>query len=143
MEVLKLNRELLKWTGFVDPNLSNPPKFVTVFYYVNLTFPLLLGAPCLAYFCAKLDDVAEATNALYFVGIVGMTIAKFMLYSRQRENIFEIIASFQQIVEERKFSGKFREGNPTITVSRQMLQVSPYDIIALLRRNRGSFRSII
>lgn len=102
MDVLKLNKALLQWTGLVSLN-KRPSTFVRVAYFVNLIFPILLGVPCVAYFCANVTDVAEATNSLYFIGILGMTIAKFVFYSRQSDNIFAIISSFQQIVDQRKW----------------------------------------
>ena len=101
MKVLKLNQQLFKWIGVADPNVLTSQSASTILkiaYFGNLVSAVALVVPALTFAFRHLEDVADSTDALYFVGILGMTIAKLVFYTKHTKDIFQLIADFQRVI---------------------------------------------
>lgn len=105
MKVLKVNEYLLKWIGFPGFERITGRKriFVKFQHYIDLISPFMLLGPSLAYFVGHVENVVEATAALYMIGIISMTACTFTCNNLHHVEINSIFNDLQLIVDESMF----------------------------------------
>lgn len=105
MKVLKVNEYLLKWIGFPGFGEITGRKriFVKFQHYIDLISPFMLLGPSMAYFVTHVENVAEATAALYIIGIISMTACIFVCNNLHHVEISSIFNDLQLIVDKSMF----------------------------------------
>lgn len=99
MKILRGNINLLKYIGITVKVVAdaNHRFFIKLANFACIVCPILLFLPSFAYFVIYVEDVAEATNALYMMGILSMCTSTYIFYSAHRGDIEAVLHGLQTI----------------------------------------------
>lgn len=103
MEIFVIEKFLLHLIGVLRYKNSK----ISLVYYVCLISPILLLLPSFAFFYANMSDVGKATDSIYIIFILALTILKHQRFIERKATVKFILSELQKIVTSGKLGNFF------------------------------------
>lgn len=101
MDILKLNKSLLKLAGLSTGTGSSRAKWLRWFWLASISTIVI---PCVNYVAEHIDDLADTTDVYYVLMSIFQTLVKYGVFWFHLNEITQLLDKVQARCDEREYA---------------------------------------